>query len=317
VDRSEGLAKITRSMRPKRSQSDSQTATSAPGADVTGGSPGRLSASRERFGYLGACPPRAIAHRGGSLEWTENTMAAFQGAWDLGFTYFELDVRATADGVLVVFHDDSMERLAGRPEAVEECTIEQLAEVRLGAANAAIPTLEEVLTTFPDVRIHLDVKDASSIDPLCNLLTRLDDPGRFCVACFAPRPLARIRAQLGEGYLTNLSIPEMGRLRSASFGLPSGPIKGFVASVPPKNGRLRVVDRRFVDAAHERGIEVHVWTIDDSSQMEELLDFGVDAIMTDRPTVLKELLVKRGAWNPPPAGGATADADALTRRDDE
>ncbi|MCB0974528.1 MAG: glycerophosphodiester phosphodiesterase [Actinobacteria bacterium] len=279
-------------MSPKRRQ-PARAAERSPGTER----PDSLAMSRARFGYLAPAPPRAIAHRGGSAEWTENTMGAFDGAVQLGFDYLELDVRTTRDGVLVVFHDDSLQRLSGRSESVEDCDFVEVATFRVGETKEPIARLDDVLSTFPATKIHLDVKDASSVDGLCELLLKRDEPERFCVACFAPRPLARLRAQLGDGYLTNLSVPEIGRLRAAAAGIPCGTIPGGVASVPPRNGRFRVTTEKFVNAAHQRGIEVHVWTIDDPEEMSELLDLGVDAIMTDRPSVLKDVLIARGEWS--------------------
>jgi glycerophosphoryl diester phosphodiesterase len=86
------------------------------------------------------------------------------------------------------------------------------------------------------------------------------------------------------------------RLRLASLGIPVGPIPAACAQVPVRQSGVPVVDRRFVDAAHRRGLQVHVWTIDDRAEMERLVDLGVDGLMTDRPAVLKELLTTRGLW---------------------
>jgi glycerophosphoryl diester phosphodiesterase len=86
------------------------------------------------------------------------------------------------------------------------------------------------------------------------------------------------------------------RLKAGSLRVPAGRVVGDCAQVPVQHGRWTVVTRRFVQAAHRRGVQVHVWTIDDADEMDRLLDLGVDGIMTDRPSVLREVYRARNAW---------------------
>jgi glycerophosphoryl diester phosphodiesterase len=121
---------------------------------------------------------------------------------------------------------------------------------------------------------------------------------RVCAASFSGRRLARFR-QLSAGRVCTAMAPlDIARLRRCGYGIAAKGtrIAGACAQVPVRQGRILIVDRRFVDGAHRIGLPVHVWTIDDPVEMERLLDLGVDGIMTDRPTVLKEVLVRRGQW---------------------
>jgi glycerophosphoryl diester phosphodiesterase len=110
--------------------------------------------------------------------------------------------------------------------------------------------------------------------------------------------LIRLRAALGPRVCTGLGPAQIAALRF--LGRTAG--GGGAAQVPVRQGRLTLVDERFVRGAHRRGIQVHVWTIDDADEMRRLLDVGIDGLMTDRPAVLRDVLVERGEWTGPVAG---------------
>lgn len=250
-----------------------------------------------RFAYLDGPAPLAFAHRGGSWA-LENSAAAFQGVVDLGFRYLELDVRATADGVLLVFHDESLDRVTDRTGRVAELPYAQVARARIGGVEP-IPLLEDVLGSFPEVRVNIDVKHISAVGPLVRAVRRTNALDRVCVAAFSDRRVGLVGAALGPRLCTALGPRGVAALRFASYtGWLPRRFPGWrpCAQVPVRAGGMRVVDERFVAAAHDRGVQVHVWTVDDAAQMAELLDIGVDGIMTDRPDVLREVLVARGRW---------------------
>jgi glycerophosphoryl diester phosphodiesterase len=120
------------------------------------------------------------------------------------------------------------------------------------------------------------------------------------VGSFSDRRLATLRGRLGTDLCTSLGPRGLARLRGASYRLPAGSFAAGCAQVPRLvRGRV-LVDERFVSTAHEQGLQVHVWTIDDPDTMSELLDLGVDGIMTDRPAVLRGVLEGRGEWPAPP-----------------
>lgn len=251
-----------------------------------------------RFAYLDSPAPLAFAHRGGVSD-LENCAAAFAGAVALGYRYLELDVRATADGVLVVFHDETLDRVTDRSGRIAALPYAQVARARIGGGEP-IPLLEDVLGSFPDVRVNIDVKDVSAVGPLVEVLRRTNAVDRVCVAAFSDRRVRMVGAALGPRLCTASGPLGVAALRLASYaGWPRSEFAGWrpCVQVPRRAGALRVVDRRFVEAAHERGVQVHVWTIDDPVVMGELLDLGVDGIMTDRPEVLRDVLVSRGRWH--------------------
>jgi glycerophosphoryl diester phosphodiesterase len=241
--------------------------------------------------------PLAIAHRGGAGDWPENTMPAFAGAVALGYRYVETDVHVTSDGVVLAFHDDRLDRVTDRTGAIAELPYAEVARARVDGVEP-IPLLEELLGTWPELRVNIDPKHDEVVEPLATVLRRTGATERVCVGAFSDRRLARLRAMLGPGLCTSLGPAAVARLRAASLGLGRVEPDGCCVQVPPRAKGLPLVDRRFVAAAHEAGLDVHVWTIDEAVEMRALLDLGVDGIMTDRPSVLREVLVARGEWHP-------------------
>jgi glycerophosphoryl diester phosphodiesterase len=251
-----------------------------------------------RFAYLDAPLPIAFAHRGGAAEGDENSMAAFGRAVAAGYQYLEMDVHATSDGVPVVFHDDSLDRIFGRPGRIEDLTWADVASLR-AHGEPVVPHLVDLLEAWPDVRLNIDMKADSAVDPTVEALWKVNARDRVLLASFNDRRVRWARQLCGPRQATSMGQRETAALRIGSFhgrGL-AGFVPGVAAvQVPVRYARIKVVDARFVRHAHRLGMQVHVWTIDDPAEMHELLDLGVDGIMTDRIEVLREVLIARGSW---------------------
>lgn len=247
--------------------------------------------------YLDSPLPIAFAHRGAhdGADVIENTMTAFQAAVDLGYRYIETDVHATADGVLVAFHDERLDRVTDRVGLIRELPWSEVRAARVGATDT-VPLLEDLLGTWPDVRVNIDPKHDTAVEPLTRVLEETNAVERVCVGSFSGRRIVRVRRALGPTLCTGMGPLEIGRLRVASYGVPAGRFAGNCAQVPTGRGRIALVDERFVRAAHARNIQVHVWTIDDEIEMDRLLDLGIDGLMTDRATALRSVLQRRGTW---------------------
>jgi glycerophosphoryl diester phosphodiesterase len=244
-----------------------------------------------RHPYLDWDGPIPFAHRGGASDVPENTMPAFEHAVALGYRYVETDVQVTADGVLVAFHDDDLSRTCARPGLISRLPWSEVQTARV-AGVAPIPLLEDLLGTWPDLRVNIDCKTDAAAPALVASLRRTAALDRVCVGAFSDRRLRRLRAELGDAVCTSLGPTEVAMLR---FGRPRRR-RGLAAQVPVRQGRVTIVEPGFVARAHRLGVQVHVWTIDDPVEMERLLDLGVDGIMTDRPAVLRQVLEGRGAW---------------------
>lgn len=250
--------------------------------------------------FLDAPTPLAFAHRGFAFDGDENSMAAFQRAVGLGYRYLETDVRVTADGVALAFHDAALDRVTDRRGKVAQLPWEQVRKARIGGREP-IPLLVEVLTAWPDVRINIDVKAENTIGPTIDAIRQAAAVDRVCVGAFSAARVATVRRVFGSRLCTALGPREALALRlSASLRrAPRSALGGQCAQVPARLGRLVLVDRAYVETAHRLGLQVHAWTVNRTDEMTRLLELGVDGMMTDRADVLRTVLRKRGQWVPP------------------
>ncbi|MDQ4110006.1 MAG: glycerophosphodiester phosphodiesterase [Actinomycetota bacterium] len=260
----------------------------------------RLAASD--YAYLDHPGPLAFAHRGGTgladSTGLENSMAAFQAAIDLGYTYLETDVHVTADGAVVAFHDASLERTTGGAGRIAELGYDDLRSHLIGGRET-IPLLEDLLQTWPQAKLNIDVKVRGAIDPVVGVVRRNGAEERVCFASFSERRIRKVRRLLGPHVATAYGPLGVAALRAVPLQalrrrLLSAPVPCL--QVPWHLGRLEVVTPTFVRRAHDVGKHVHVWTVDDRDSIGLLLDRGVDGIISDRIDTLREVLVERGQW---------------------
>ena len=249
-----------------------------------------------RHPYLDHPAPIPFAHRGGSADGLENTAAAFRRATAAGYRYFETDVHTTADGALVAFHDATLDRVTDSAGRIRDLPWDAVREARV-AGKEPLPLFEDLLEEFPEARWNVDLKAESSLVPLVELIRRTGAWDRICVGSFTESRVARARRLAGPRLATSYGVSGVLGLRLRSFGIPAALRSGAVAAqVPQSQAGVPVVDRRFVRAAHARGLQVHVWTINDPERMNSLLDLGVDGIMTDHLETLRAVLTDRGVW---------------------
>ena len=239
--------------------------------------------------------PLPFAHRGGAGEWPENTMPAFEGARDLGYRYVETDAHVTADGICLAFHDDHLDGITDRTGLIAELPYRLVREARVDGREPIV-LMEDLLGSFPDLRVNIDPKHDGAVDALAAVIERTGSTERVCIGAFSDERIHRLQARLGPTLCTSLGPKGVARLRGGSLGLPAGHPTSPCAQVPHRFKGVKVVDRRFVAEAHALDLQVHVWTVDDPEEMHELLDLGVDGLMTDHPAVLRKVLESRGAW---------------------
>ncbi|MFI0987247.1 glycerophosphodiester phosphodiesterase [Streptomyces exfoliatus] len=252
--------------------------------------------TRVRHPYLDHPSPLPFAHRGGTANGLENTAAAFRRAAAAGYRYFETDVHTTADGALVAFHDATLDRVTDATGRIRDLPWEAVREARV-AGKEPLPLFEDLLAEFPEVRWNVDLKAESALVPLVDLIRRTDAWDRVCVGSFTEARVARAQRVAGPRLATSYGVSGVLGLRLRSFGIPAAVRAGAVAAqVPERQGGITVVDRRFLREAHARGLQVHVWTVNDPARMHSLLDLGVDGIMTDQLETLRSVLTERGAW---------------------
>jgi glycerophosphoryl diester phosphodiesterase len=244
----------------------------------------------------------AFAHRGGAyhpeIEGLENTMAAFRHAVALGYHYLETDVHATRDGTLLAFHDTVLDRVTHSKGAVADLTTSEVAEALIGGREE-IPTMAGLLEEFPQARFNVDLKSDSAVEPLAALVAQSAAHDRVCVGSFSSARITRFRRLVGPRVATAAGPTEVLAVKllpTARLVDVVRPRRAPVLQVPHRSKGVPVVTRGLVRRAHRLGMHVHVWTVDDPHEMAELLDLGVDGLMTDRTDLLRQVLLDRGQW---------------------
>jgi glycerophosphoryl diester phosphodiesterase len=259
-----------------------------------------------------------FAHRGGAALAPENTLEAFRGGLAAGCQWIETDVHMTRDGEIVTFHDHTLDRTTNGHGPICELSLAELRRLDAGyhfspdgrsfpfrGKGVTVPTLAEVLALDPEVRVNLEIKQAQP--PMVHALWRfIEDHGvhdRVLVASEDARVVREFRNLARGSVATSGGKQEVfGFWLAVQLGVSDRlPIEYDALQVPTEFRRLPVVTPAFVEAAHRRGLQVHVWTIDSVNQMRSLVDVGVDGIMTDQPARLTALIRERGLLPARPA----------------
>jgi len=260
--------------------------------------------------------PVNFAHRGDSTRAPENTLDAFRGAVEAGADGLELDVHLTADGHVVVIHDATVDRTTGGSGAVAGATLDALRGMDAGhgfspdagrtypyrGRGLGVPTLAEVLEEFPDVVVNIDIKEIQrgEEEAVLEVLRNAGAEGRALVVSQHHGVVRRLRELSGGCVATGASRWEIGVFCLLSVLRLEGLLSPDYAAlqVPVDYRGKTLVTRRFVEAAHARGVRVDAWTINDPAEMHRLLDLGVDVVMTDLPETLAGVLAERGPLTP-------------------
>lgn len=243
----------------------------------------------------------AFAHRGGTdhegYGGLENTLVAFERAVALGYHYLETDVHVTADGVLLAFHDDVLDRVTDRVGRIDSLRYADVRGALIGG-RAEIPRLADLFDAVPGVRFNIDLKSAGAVRALADFIAVREAHDRVLIGSFDRARMREFRRVTAGRVATSATPSEV----ATFLAVPNAAVARRVAGdfdalqVPHRHGRLRVTTRSLVRRAHAAGLHVHVWTIDEPEEMRLLLDLGVDGLVTDRIDVLKDVLVERGQW---------------------
>jgi glycerophosphoryl diester phosphodiesterase len=239
-----------------------------------------------------------MAHRGfTSFTLPMNSMAAFQEAAKLGFRYVETDVRATRDGVAMIMHDRRLGPESGVSGAVDQLDWRDIGRANLGAGQS-VPTLEELLGALPDMRVNIDIKAASAIDPTVDVVERLNAHERVLITSFSDRRRRRALRRLSKRVASSAGMGTvLSFLAARTAGATAYALRDSdCLQLPPRFRGVPVITPGLVRAAHASGRQVHAWTVDDPDAMHALLDIDVDGIISDRADLLRDVLISRGQW---------------------
>jgi glycerophosphoryl diester phosphodiesterase len=258
------------------------------------------------FPYLADAPPVALAHRGGAgfapNVGRENTLAAFGRAVDMGYRYVETDVHATQDGRLVAFHDSVLDRVSDLTGVIAALPYDAVREARIGGVEP-IPLLSELFERFPGVRVNIDIKSDTALEPTIAEVLRHGATERVCIGSFSERRLRAARQALGPRVATAAGQVGTALLRFSPDALSRmlhtpAPVLQIPAVHRVRGRTITLVTPGLVRRAHLLGKHVHVWfhswSREDAAEMHRLLDLGVDGIVTDHIDVLRDVLAERG-----------------------
>ena len=247
--------------------------------------------------------PRVIAHRGDSRNYPENTLPAFESAVRMGIDVVETDIHLTKDGVLVIWHDPTLERNTDGSGRIEDHTLEELRRFDAGytftqdggktfpfrGKGVRICTLAEALEHCPGQRFNIDLKTKCPeiVDEFIKVIREHDAVDRVVGASFHLSNLKRLR-RLAPDFLTSVTTAEVVPLlfRQKTHTLPKAFKRKIIFQIPMAAGPVKVVTPAFVKAMHQRDAVVMVWTINDEETMRRLFAMGVDSVMTDDPALV-------------------------------
>ncbi len=259
-----------------------------------------------------------IAHRGGSALAPENTLTAFRAAVERWASdMIELDVRATSDGRCVVIHDATVDRTTDGHGAVARLGWDELRELDAGyhftadngithpfrGRGVTIPTIEQVLEALPTARLTVEVKAGEAQRPLFAAIERFNATSRIVAAGMHAKDRTLFRHYRGAISASRKQLVPFLFLHRVHL-TRLAPLRADVVQVPEREGRLRLVTPRFVRDLHARGIQVHVWTVNEEADMHRLIEWGVDGLVSDRPDLLGRVLQQRIGRAPAPGHAA-------------
>ncbi len=254
--------------------------------------------NQERLWNYGV-KPLVLAHRGGGNEAPENSISAFANMEKLGFKYIETDAHASRDGVVILFHDNDLSRTTNSSGKISRLSWKQISQVADESGNTPMK-LADVLERFPDVVLNVDAKEFSVVPHLARVIKEHNAVARISLSAFSEirlrilrRKLPGIRSTLGPLALVPLimgaHLPVW--LQNIFFKFIPTPEQGVeCVQVPESYAKIQIINKKFIDACHARQQAVHVWTVNNPEKMRELLDLGVDGLITDEPSLAQRVI---------------------------
>lgn len=270
--------------------------------------------SLKDYPFFNTPRPRIIGHRGAAGEAPENTLVSFQRAVQDGARFLELDVRSTEDGEVVIIHDATLRRTTNGRGRVSRLTVKEIKAFDAGyrftpnggisypyrGQKIQIPTLEELFSACPTVKAIVEIKQARPpiVKNVIETVKRLGREGQILLATEKDEIMREVRSELQENGLTIATGFSYGEVvafvrwvaagRKGNYAPP-----GQALQIPCEYAGVTLVSEETVKAAHDMGVELFVWTVNDVEEMDRLLSLGVDGIITDYPARLRRLVVKK------------------------
>ena len=226
---------------------------------------------------------QGFVHRGDTSIFLENTIEAFQSAVSLGYQYLETDLRETSDGKIITFHDPNLKRITGANITISETKFSDIRMRRL-PSREIIPTIDELLEEFPDSFFNMDLKVNQIEEKVLKKINSHNALERVCLGSFNSKVIKKINS-LEPKILTSMGISQVIMYKFFQKKNISKLIQ-----IPTRWNGIKVITKKFIDRLHNDGLKVHVWTVNKETEMQSLIDLGVDGIMTDNASGLIKVM---------------------------
>ena len=226
---------------------------------------------------------QGFVHRGDTSIFLENTIEAFQSAVSLGYQYLETDLRETSDGKIITFHDPNLKRITGANITISETKFSDIRMRRL-PSRETIPTIDELLEEFPDSFFNMDLKVNQIEEKVLKKINSHNALERVCLGSFNSKTIKKINS-LEPKILTSMGISQV-----IMYKFFQKKNLSKLIQIPTHWNGIKVITKKFIDRLHNDGLKVHVWTINKETEMQSLIDLGVDGIMTDNASGLIKVM---------------------------
>ena len=228
-----------------------------------------------------------LSHRGNSKKFIENSFEAFNSVIQMGYKYIETDLRMTLDGEVIAFHDPDLKRLFNLDLQVNDLTFNEIANL-FKEKNCTLLSLEDTLKKFPEIYFNIDLKVKEVIENSISLVADLNAFDRVCFASFHSNHTERV-LQNNKNAIVSMGMKDVALFKL--FNLHNKNIR--IIQIPLKWKGINVLTRKFIQKADKNNLLVHVWTINDRKTINNLIDLGVNGIVTDEPELLMGILKER------------------------
>ena len=228
-----------------------------------------------------------LSHRGNSKKFIENSFEAFNSVFHMGYKYIETDLRITLDKKIIAFHDPDLKRLFNLDLQVKDLTFNEISNL-YKEKNCSLLTLEDALKKFPDIHFNIDLKVEEVIQDSIKLVADLNAFDRVCFASFHSSHTRKVLRH-NQNAIVSMGIKDIALFKFFKFNNKN--IK--IMQIPLKWKGIKVLTRNLIQNADKSNLLVHVWTINDRKTINNLIDLGVNGIITDEPELLMEIMKER------------------------
>ena len=229
----------------------------------------------------------ALSHRGNSKEFIENSLEAFESVAKKGYKYIETDLRLTLDGHVITFHDEDLKRLFDLDIKIKNLTLKEV-NILFNKHNCQLLTFEETLKHFPNIYFNIDLKIKEVVSKTIDIVKNTKSFNRVCFASFKSLHTKMVLDNHPEA-ITSMGLTDVALFKFLKINKKNS----HILQIPIKWNSIKILTKKLINDAKTRNLLIHVWTINNANEMEELIDMGIDGIVTDEPDILMNVIKNR------------------------